>query len=192
MATALVQSIAPGVPDASYLLDQLHWYAAYTSARHEKKVAAQLEERTVECFLPLYETVRRWKNMRARVQLPLFPGYVFVRMPLRDRLKVLQLPGVVRLVGFNGLPQSLPDDDIEKLRTGLGQRLRAEPHPYLTAGRRVRIAGGPLAGFSGIIVRRKGSLRVVISLDLLTRSVAVDVDSADLEAATSMPGRAIG
>ncbi len=182
MATALVQSIAPGAPHTSTLLDQPHWYAAYTCARHEKKVAAQLEERTVECFLPLYETVRRWKNMRARVQLPLFPGYVFVRMPLGDRLKVLQLPGVVRLVGFNGLPQSLPDDDIEKLRTGLDQRLCAEPHPYLTAGRRVRINRGPLAGLTGIIVRRKNILRVVISIDLIGRSIAADIDIADVDA----------
>src|SRR6266852_464107 len=79
---------------------QPHWYAAYTSANHEKRVAVQLKERAVENFLPLYESVRRWKDRRMKLQLPLFPGYVFVRLALRDRLRVLQIPSVVRLVGF--------------------------------------------------------------------------------------------
>src|SRR5439155_16724570 len=91
------------------------WYAAYSWANHEKRVAEQLGQRSVEHFLPLYECVRQWKDRRTRLQLPLFPGYVFVRLALRDRLRVLQIPSVVRLVGFSGLPSALPDEQMEAL-----------------------------------------------------------------------------
>ncbi len=157
------------------------WYAAYTCANHEKRVAEQLKQRAVEHFLPLYESVRRWKDRRVRLELPLFPGYVFVRLALRDRLQVLQIPSVVRLVGFNGLPTALPDNEMERLRNGLTRQLHAEPHPYLTVGRRVRVRRGPLQGAQGILIRKKGFFRVVLSLDLILRSVAVEVDAADLE-----------
>lgn len=160
---------------------QLQWYAAYTCANHEKRVAEQLEQGAVEHFLPVYESVRRWKDRRVRLELPLFPGYVFVRLALRDRLQVLQIPSVVRLVGFNGLPTALPDNEMERLRNGLTRQLRAEPHPYLTVGRRVRVRRGPLRGAQGVLIRKKGFFRVVLSLDLILRSVAVEVDAADLE-----------
>ncbi len=116
----------------------------------------------------------------ARVELRLFPGYVFVRIALRDRLRVLEIPSVVRLMGFNGLPTALPDDEMAALRNGLARRLRAEPHPYLKIGRRVRIIRGPLQGCEGILVRKKGNLRVVLSLELIQRSIVVDVDTADV------------
>jgi transcription termination/antitermination protein NusG len=165
---------------ASYLRE--HWYAAYTCANHEKRVGCELKVREVEHFLPLYNSVRRWKDRRVHVELPLFPGYVFVRLALRRRLEVLQIPSVVRLVGFNSLPTALPDDEIEALRKSLAQQqLRVEPHPYLTVGRRVRIKSGPLCGLEGIVVRRAGKVRVVLSVDLISRSFAADVDSADLE-----------
>jgi transcription antitermination factor NusG len=160
---------------------QPHWYAAYTCANHEKSVREQLEQRSVESFLPIYETVRRWKDRRMRLQLPLFPGYVFVRMTLMDRLRVLQIPSVVRLVGFNGHLSPLADEEIEGLKRGLAGGVCAEPHPFLTVGRRVRIKSGPLEGRQGILLRRKGSLRVVLSIDLIKRSLAVDVDVVDVE-----------
>src|SRR5437879_4480246 len=100
-----------------------HWYATYTCAQHEKRVAAELGMREVEHFLPLYSSVRRWKDRRVQLELPLFPGYVFVRLALRDRLRVLQIPSVVRLVGFSGHPTPLPDSEIETLRSGLSERL---------------------------------------------------------------------
>ena len=84
------------------------WYAAYTSPRHEKRVAQQMEGRQIHCFLPLYKSVRRWKDRRKQLELPLFPGYVFVHMALKDRLQVLQLPGVVQFVNFNGNRQRSP------------------------------------------------------------------------------------
>lgn len=155
-----------------------HWYAAHTSANHEKRVAEQLGARDVEHFLPLYASVRRWKDRRVTLQLPLFPGYVFVRMLLRNRLQVLQLPGVARLVGFGGIPAALPESEVDALRAGLASGVHAEPHPFLTVGRRARITQGPLAGLEGILLRWKGNLRVVLSLDLIQRSVAVDVDAS--------------
>jgi transcription antitermination factor NusG len=157
------------------------WYAAYTCANHERRVQGQLEHRSVESFLPLYRSVRRWKDRRVLLDLPLFPGYIFVRLALRDRLRVLQIPSVVRLVGFNGIPAPLPDQDIESLRGALRQQLRAEPHPYLTIGKRVRILRGPLEGREGILVRRKANLRVILSIDLIVRSIVVDVDAVDVE-----------
>lgn len=156
------------------------WYALYTCANHEKRVAAELNARAVEHFLPLYTTVRRWKDRRVNLDLPLFPGYVFVRLALRDRLRVVQIPSVVRLVGFNGQPTALPDTEMEIMRSGLSERLRAEPHPFLTVGRRVRIVGGPFAGLEGVLKRRKNNLRIIVSLELIQRSVAVDVEAADV------------
>ena len=158
-----------------------HWYAAYTCANHEKRVAAELQARAVERFLPLYSSVRWWKDRRVNLELPLFPGYVFVRLALRDRLRVLQIPSVVRLVGFNGLPTALPDTEMEVLRSGLSERLRAEPHPFLKVGRRVRITAGPFAGLQGILKNKKSSLRVVISLDLIQRAVAVEVEVTNVQ-----------
>ncbi len=157
-----------------------HWYAAHTSANHEKRVALQLTERSVNHFLPLYESVRRWKDRRMKLQMPLFPGYIFVRLALRDRLTVLQVPGVSQLISFNGKPAALPDKEIEALRAGLTQ-LRVEPHPYLTVGRRVRVKTGPLAGAEGILIRKKNAYRVVLSLDLIQRSASVEIDVSDLE-----------
>jgi transcription antitermination factor NusG len=161
---------------------QLRWYATYVCSRHEKQVLSQLRERNVSCFLPLYRSVRRWKDRRKELELVLFPGYVFVRIDLlKERLRVLQLPSVVRFVSFNGQPAALPDAEIETLTRGLASGIRAEPHPYLRVGQRVYIRYGPLAGAQGILLRRKDKLRVVLSIDLIMRSVAVEVDEADVE-----------
>jgi transcriptional antiterminator RfaH len=157
------------------------WYVAQTCSRHEKSVAEQLNERGVEHFLPLYEVVSRWKDRRVRLHLPLFAGYIFVRIPLREGLRVLQIPSVVRLVGFTGQPAPLPDDEMDILRSGLSQRLDSRPHPFLTVGRRVRITSGPFAGLEGILKRKKSNLRVVVSLELIQRSIAVDVSGLEVE-----------
>jgi transcription antitermination factor NusG len=161
--------------------DQVSWYALYTCPRHEKRVVQQIEQHSISCFLPLYRSVRRWKDRRKELELALFPGYVFVRIALQDRLRVLQLASVVRFVSFNGYPLPLPQGEMEALMTGLRSGVRAEPHPYLTVGRRVRVKLGPLAGSQGILVRRKDKFRVVLSLELIMRSVAVEVDEADVE-----------
>ena len=160
---------------------ELRWYAAQTCANHEKRVGEQLEQRTVEAYLPLYESVRRWKDRRVRLELPLFPGYVFVHLALRDRMRVLQTPSVVCLVSFGGQPAALPDQEIETLRQGLTRELRAEPHKYLKAGQRVRVRSGPLCGLEGLLARKKNRTRFVISFEPIMRSVAVEIDVAELE-----------
>jgi len=159
----------------------MNWYALYTCPRHEKCVAQQIEQRSIACFLPLYRSMRRWKDRRKELELALFPGYVFVRLAWQDRLRVLQLPSVVHLVSFNGQPAVLPDAEIEQLRARLARGGCMEPHPYLRVGRRVRVCAGPMHGLEGIIVRRKDRCRVVFSVDLLMRSVAVEVDESDVE-----------
>lgn len=157
------------------------WYALYTAPRHEKSIARQIESRGVDCFLPRYRSVRRWKDRRKELEIVLFPSYVFVRMPLRNRFQILQLPGAVRLVTFNGQPAALADDEIESLRNRLSGNCRLEPHPYLRVGRRVRVRSGPMQGLEGIIQRTRDRCRVIFSVDLIMRSIAVEVDEADVE-----------
>jgi transcription antitermination factor NusG len=173
------------MPEAGARLTQdgsgLNWYALYTCPRHEKCVAQQIEQRAISCFLPVYRSVRRWKDRRKELELALFPGYVFVHLALPDRLRVLQLPSAVRLVSFQGQPAVLPDAEIDGLRERLARGAAVEPHPYLRVGRRVRVCAGPMQGLEGIIVRRKERCRVVFSLDLIMRSVAVEVDESDVE-----------
>jgi transcription antitermination factor NusG len=165
--------------ETSYL--QPHWYAVYTRSRHEKTVAELLTHKSVDHFLPVYETIRKWKNGNFKVRLPLFPGYLFVHITLQDRLQVLQVPGVVQLVGSSGVPLALPQADIETIRDALTKGLQAQPHPYLKVGSRVRIRSGPLAGLQGILLRTKGTLRVVVSVDLIMRSISIDVDASEVE-----------
>jgi transcription antitermination factor NusG len=156
------------------------WYAVYTCVRHEKRVAEQMEQRQLRSFLPLYRALHRWKDRRKEVELALFPGYVFVQMALENRLRVLEIPSVVRLVSFQGKPAPLPQEEIERLRQGVTARVRMEPHPYLQAGRRVRVRSGPVAGLEGVLVRRKEGARLVVSIEMLMRSVAVEIDEADV------------
>jgi transcription antitermination factor NusG len=166
---------------SSQILDCPHWYVAYTAAHHEKCVGSQLQIRSVEHFLPLYESVRNWKDRRVKLQLPLFPGYVFVHLALRDRLKVLQVPGVVRLVGFNGQACALQDSEIEAIQSCLAGGISLEPHPYNQVGRRVRIKAGPLQGLEGFVIKRKNRMRFIISLDLIKGSASVKVDEEDIQ-----------
>jgi transcription antitermination factor NusG len=157
------------------------WFAAYTAPNHEKRVAEHLDRRSIEQFLPVYESVRRWKDRQARLQVPLFSNYVFVRIALRNRVRVLEVPRIIRLVGFGGRPAALPEEEIEALRRGLSRECRVEPHPFLNAGRRVRVRRGPFEGAEGILLRARNSLRVVLSLEVIQRSVAVEIDAADIE-----------
>jgi len=158
-----------------------YWYALHTYPRHEKRVHEDLGLRAIESFLPLYETVHRWKNgCKVRVELPLFPGYVFVKIDPRQRFKAVNLPGAVSIVGSVSGPWRLPDEEIQGLRTRL-QSYHFEPHPYLTVGQRVRIKSGPLADMTGYLVRQSGGLRVVLSLELIRQAAAVEVDADDVE-----------
>jgi transcription antitermination factor NusG len=159
------------------------WFAAYTSSHHEKRVAWQFGARQIQSFLPLYQTRHRWRNRcEMDLELPLFPNYVFVRIDARQRVRVLEVPGVLSLVGFGRSPAPLPDFEIEALRSGLGQR-NIQPHPYLVIGERVRIKAGPMMGLEGVLVRKKNNFRVLLALDAIMQCVAVEVDADDLEPA---------
>ena len=157
------------------------WFALYTTPRHEKHVSEILTQRSIETFLPLYRTTKRWKKSRPVVlELPLFPTYVFVRIAREARGAVLRMPGVLSIVGSAQGPWALPDVEVDALRSGLLER-KMEPHPYLNVGERVRIKAGVMAGVEGILVRKKNDFRVVLSLDAIMRSVAVEVDVDDIE-----------
>jgi len=185
-ASPTVNSLSPKEEAASAVIHtgkptEFPWYALYTCPRHEKHVAQQMKERKISCFLPVYRSQRRWKDRRKELELALFPGYVFVQIALTDRLRVLQLAGAVRFVSFNGHPVPLPESEMVSLMKGMNSGARMEPHPYLTVGRRVRVRYGPFAQATGILVRRKDRFRVVLSLDLIMRSVSVEVDESDIE-----------
>jgi transcription antitermination factor NusG len=160
---------------------ETRWYVAYTNANHEKRVAEQLAQKSIAHFLPLYASARRWKDRTVNLQLPLFPGYVFLQLALCDRLRVLQIPSVVRFVGFGGMPSELPAEEVESLRRAQAQGIHLEPHRFLSAGRRVQITAGPLAGRVGTLKRWKGNLRVLLSIELIQRSVLVDIDVSAIE-----------
>ena len=177
-------AISPTQSSAAPLIDpysEPKWYAVYTCARHEKRVAAQMELRQLHPFLPVYRALHRWKDRQKQVELALFPSYVFIRLALRDRLRVLEIPGVVSFVTAQGKPAPLPEHEIEPFLRGATANLKIEPHPYLQAGRRVRLRSGPLAGLEGTLLRRKEGLRLVVSVEMLMRAVAVEVDEADVE-----------
>ncbi len=159
------------------LLSSLRWYALYTRPRHEKAVAEQLIKREMEAFLPVREVLSRWKDRRKLVQLPLFPGYVFVRTSLVHKRRVVSTDGVVRMVSFQGTAAPIPDEQIEAVREICLTKLPCDPYPYLTEGRWVRVIRGPLADLTGILVRRKGKHRLVVSIDILQQSVSVEIDA---------------
>ena len=159
-----------------------NWFAAYTTPRHEKRVGQHLEMREIEHYLPLYRAHRKWSDgSRVTLDLPLFPGYIFVCIQRNERVRVLEVPGVLALVGgTGGEPASLPEAEIDALRLGLSQR-NAQPNPLLQVGQRARIRSGAFAGMQGIVVRKKNSFRVVLTLDTIKQSFAVEVDGKELE-----------
>jgi transcription antitermination factor NusG len=177
-----MKSVAAATSD---LAAERHWFAIRTRSRHEKRILQQLTGRGIQSYLPLYRTVHQWTNRRkADLDLPLFPTYLFIHIAPQERIRTLQVPGVLHLVGPGREPSPLPDAEIESLRAGLRSR-RFEPHPYLVAGVRARIIAGPFAGLEGVVLRRKGCLRVVLTVDFIAQSVAVEVDAEELEACGS-------
>lgn len=159
----------------------LNWYAIYTRPSHEKRVAEHFALREIESYLPCYRTTRRWKNRcKVELELPLFPGYVFARFQWCQHVRVLEVPSVVSIVGSGREPMPLQHSEIVSLRAGLDLR-RAEPHAFLNIGERARIKFGPLTGFEGIVVRKNNGLRVVLTLQQIMKSVAVEVEECDLE-----------
>jgi len=157
------------------------WHALYTRHQHEKSIATMLVHKGHEVFLPLYSATHRWQDRAKQLCLPLFPCYVFIRGGLERQLQILSTPGVFAVVGSVGHPAVIPDAQIESVRQMADCCVRVAPHPYLACGDRVRIKPGTLQGLEGILVRKKNGARVVISLEMLGRSAAVEVVTSCLE-----------
>lgn len=154
------------------------WYALRVRARHEKTVASFLEEKGLEPFVPLYRCRRRWSDRMKEMELPLFPGYLFCRFDIQRRLPILTTPGVLDVVGFG--KAFVPVDDVEMghLQRVVASQRHAEPWPWLEVGQRVRIDRGPLTGVEGLLVGIKSAARLVLSVTLLQRSVAVEIEES--------------
>jgi transcription antitermination factor NusG len=157
------------------------WYAVCVSPRHEKAVASYLMRSGVSCLLPTYRSCRRWKDRQKELDMVLFPNYVFVNLDLQQRMRVLRSPGVSCFVTFQGKPAPIQDSEIRPLALGARAGLKLEPHPYLRRGRRVRVVRGPLTETEGLLVRRKERYRLVLSVELIMRSMMVEVDESDVE-----------
>jgi transcription antitermination factor NusG len=155
----------------------MRWFAVRTSVRWEVKVSSELSRRGVEVYLPLCRSKRNWSDRIKVIDQPVFPGYLFARFPLDQRIRVLEAPGVKQVVGIGSTPVPLDDHEIENLKTLVAANALLMPWPYLNAGQRVRIERGPLAGVEGFVVRApQESLRIVVSVDLLQRSIAAEID----------------
>ncbi len=157
------------------------WHAVYTRHQHEKTVANGLAGKQFDVFLPLYTSVRRWKDRTVRLPLPLFPGYVFLRGDMDRRLDILTTPGVHCLLCWGGKPALVPEVEIEAVRRVLETRFQVEPYPFLSCGDKVRVTSGALTGIEGIVVRKKNSCRLVLSVEVLEKSVAVEVGGITVE-----------
>lgn len=153
------------------------WYAIYTRHQHEKVIARLLSEKGFEVFLPVQSVARRWKDRTKQVSLPLFPCYVFIWGGLERRFDIVTTPGFHSFVGFGDQPVTIPQEQIEAIRLAFASGSRIEPYPFLRFGDKVRIRSGPLEGIEGILVRKKKSVRLVLSVELLEKSVAVEVDA---------------
>jgi transcription antitermination factor NusG len=157
------------------------WFAIYTRHQHEKVIASMLSNKGFEVFLPLFIAGRQWKDRTKQLSVALFPTYVFLRGGFDRRLDVLKTPGVYGFVGWGGRPAAIPETEIDAVRRVVEVSLRIEPHPFLRCGDLVRIKCGPLMGVEGILVRKKNLFRLVLSVEMLGKSVAMEVDVDTVE-----------
>jgi transcription antitermination factor NusG len=159
------------------------WYALHTQARHEKTVERRLREQGMETFLPLSQEVHAWSDRKKKVEVPLFNCYVFVRCTLsgQDRMRVYQIESVHGFVGARGVGQAIPDEQIEAIRTVLAQTKPWRAYPFLKEGQRVRVRGGALDGVEGVFVSENGDHSLIISVDVIQRSMAVRIDGYAVE-----------
>jgi transcription antitermination factor NusG len=164
--------------EAESATGKLPWFALQVRARYEQGVADHLDGKGYELFLPLYKCRKRWSDRIKEVEAPLFPGYLFCRLNPQDRLPILKTPGVIQVVGSNRTPTAVDEHEIEAIQAMVASGIPNQPWPFLAAGDRVRIESGPLSGLEGILIEFKGNHRLVLSVTLLQRSVAVEIDSA--------------
>ncbi len=155
------------------------WYAIRVKPQHEKAVAAGLTSRGYEEFLPLYRSRRTWSDRIKELQLPLFAGYVFCRFAMEQRTHILRTPGVLSIVGFR-TPAPIPPAEIDAVQRAVAC-FDVEPHPFLAVGDRVRVKGGSLEGVEGILLQKKNRCKLVLSIQILNRSVALELDASLVE-----------
>jgi transcription antitermination factor NusG len=158
------------------------WYAIWTRSRHEKRVRDRLAEKGVEVFLPTFARWSRWKDRKKKLDWPLFPGYCFARFDVVDRGAVLACNGVVQIVGTDGIPTSIPDDEVDGIRRLVESELSYDPCPLIKEGEEVKVVSGPLRGLTGRLMRKGSHARLVLSVNLIAQAVSVEVDAADVRA----------
>jgi len=172
----VAQVVSNNSREGRYTDTPFAWYAVHTQYQHEKAVARILAQKGFDIFLPVYDVARRWKDRTIQLSLPLFPCYVFIQGGLDRRLRVLNTPGVFGFVGWSGRAAPIPEEEIEAVLRTMESLLKVEPHPFLKCGDRVRVRSGPLEGIEGILIRKKNLFRLVLSVEMLQTSVAVEVD----------------
>ncbi len=159
--------------------DKPHWFALYARSRHEKLADQELKKKGIETFLPIRKITRQWSDRRTVIEEPLFKGYLFVNIPWKERWNVLNTYGAVRFVGPRpSSPVEIPEKDICSIRRFVEEEIPIDPFPYLKEGARVYVCSGPFRGVEGFVVRKDRHCRLVVSLDLLMQSIAVQVEAA--------------
>jgi transcription antitermination factor NusG len=154
------------------------WYALQVRSRKEGYVASQIQGQGLECLLPTYKSIRKWSDRMKEIEQPLFPGYLFCRFDFQNRRPVITTPGVLQIVGYGRTAVSVSDEEIQALQLAVASEMPKQPWPYLEVGQRVRVNYGTLSGLEGILVNVKGNHRVVLSVTLLQRSVAMEVETS--------------
>jgi transcription antitermination factor NusG len=168
--------------DNSSASESLPWFGVHTRSNHEKVTATVLSHKGYDHYLPSFKSRRRWSDRIVETDRPLFPGYVFCRFDPKVRLPILTTPGVVSVVGFGNEPAPIDDSEIEAIQAVLGSGLHTEPCPFLREGQRIRVKRGSLDGLEGLLVRKKSEWRMVVSVTMLQRSIAVEIDRDWIEA----------
>jgi transcription antitermination factor NusG len=177
--------LKPALPGLTSAGEDFNWYAIRTKPRHEKWIAGQLQQKGVFTFLPLLQQIHRWSDRRSKVEVPMFSCYAFVRIvqTAEERLKILRTPGVLGFVGSEREGTPIPSDQIENLQIALREKIPCVVHPFIRVGQRVRVRGGSLDGIEGILLRQGKDESLIVSVELLQRSVAIRVNGYDVELA---------
>lgn len=154
------------------------WYALQVKSRKEAYVASQIESQGIQCLLPLYKSIRKWSDRVKELEQPLFPGYLFCKFDFQNRRPIVTTPGVLHVVGYGRTPIPVAEQEIQALQLAISSGMPKQPWPYLEVGQRVRVIYGTLTGLEGVLVNMKGNHRVILSVSLLQRSVAMEVEAS--------------
>lgn len=180
-----LECLSVGLP-TSVSIDDQRWYVAYTYPRHEKSVADQLAHKGVESFLPMFTRISRWKDRSVKIEQPLFPGYIFTRISARERLKIVSVSSVIRMLSFNEVPVPVNDADIENLMLCVRRGGTLQPHHFTAIGERVRVKEGIFDGLEGFVIRHHNGCSLVVTVALIQQSVSLEIEESYLERVPSL------